>query len=293
MNERKLKIFYEVASELNMTKVAEKLYISQSAISQTIREIEEELDIKLFERIGKKIYLSYEGEIFLKYVRRLLNVYEDSNRAMKELKNFEKGKLKIGASTTIGIYILPNIIGEFVKKYDGVEVPIVIENTFNICKMILENKIDFAFVEGPVYSEEIFVENFCLDKLVFLANKSHPFVKQNIINKDELSKEKLIMREKGSGTRDIFERALNENNVGYNVYLELGHTEAIKKAVEAGIGISCLSFRCIQDELDYNKLKTFKVKDVEITRQLSIIYHKDKYISNLMQVFFDFARCYI
>ncbi|MCR1934906.1 selenium metabolism-associated LysR family transcriptional regulator [Clostridium tepidum] len=289
MNERKLRIFYEVAEKLNMTEVAEKLYISQPAVSQTILELENELGVKLFDRINRRLYLTNEGEIFLNYVRRILNMYDDSIRSLKDINNLKTGKLKIGASTTIGIYILPDIIGKFSKEYKGIDISIAIENTKLISNMILDNSIDLAFVEGPVYNEEIIKENFCDDELVFITSSEHQWSNKDYISIDEIQKEKIIMREMGSGTREVFESYMTSNNVNYNIAFELGNTEAIKKAVEAGLGISCISKRCIKNELNNNKLSQTKLKEFQIKRNFILIYHKDKFLSKLLKTFIKFA----
>ena len=289
MNERKLRIFYEVAEKLNMREVAEKLYISQPAVSQTILELENELGVKLFDRINRRLYLTNEGDIFLNYVRRILNMYDDSIRSLKDINSLKTGKLKIGDSTTIGIYILPDIIGKFTKEYKGIDTSIAIENTKLISDMILENSIDFAFVEGPVYNEEIIKENFCNDELVFITSPEHPWSNKDEISIDEIDKEKIIMREMGSGTREVFESYMTANNVNYNIAFELGNTEAIKKAVEAGLGISCISKRCIKNEINNNTLSWTKLKEFEIKRKLILIYHKDKFLSTLLKTFIKFA----
>ena len=134
MNFRKLKIFYETAKYLNMTKVAKEMYISQPSISQSINELELELNVKLFDRIGKKLYLTHEGEIFLNYTRRILNLYDESVKIIRDINLNEKGKLTIGASTTIGIYILPEIIRDFSNKFKDIKISLIIENTKNIEK---------------------------------------------------------------------------------------------------------------------------------------------------------------
>jgi DNA-binding transcriptional LysR family regulator len=290
MNERKLRIFYEVSRELNMTKVAEKLYVSQPSISQAIGDLERDLGVKLFDRISKKLYLTHEGHIFLNYTRRILNIYDEATKAIKEMNMLHRGTLVIGASTTIGIYILPDIIGKFSKIYDAVDISIIIENTENIVRLIEENHLDIAFVEGPVHSDEIEVQEFYEDQLSFITSKDHPWTKKKKITKDEIIKEKIIMREKGSGTREVFVEALERNSIAYNIFMELGHTEAIKKVVEAGLGISCISKRCIRDELSYGKLSEVKIDGLSINRSLSFIHHKDKYLSNLINVFVDFAK---
>lgn len=290
MNERKLRIFYEVSKELNMTKVSEKLYVSQPSISQSINDLEKDLGVKLFDRMGKKLYLTHEGKIFLNYTKRILNIYDEAIKVIKEMNGLQRGKLKIGASTTIGIYILPNIIGKFSKVYTNIDISIIIENTENIAKLIEENQLDIAFVEGPVHSEEITVEEFYDDELVFITGTEHPWVKAEKILKSDIAKEKIIMREKGSGTREVFINALEKEFVDYSIFMELGHTEAIKKAVEAGLGISCISKRCIKDEINYKKLAVIEVEGLKIKRSLYLIHHKDKYITNLINTFIQFAK---
>jgi len=290
MNERKLRIFYEVSKELNMTKAAEKLYVSQPSISQAINDLENDLSVKLFDRIGKRLYLTYEGEIFLNYTRRILNIYDEAVKVIKEMNTLKRGKLKIGASTTIGIYILPDIIGSFSKIYDNIDISIIIENTENIVKLIEENKIDVAFVEGPPHSDEIEIQKFCDDELVFITSKTHPWVKSKKILQSDIVKEKIILREKGSGTREVFMAALKQKSIDCNIFMELGHTEAIKKAVEAGLGISCISKRCVKDEVNYGKLMISSIEGLKIKRDLYVIHHKDKYISNTISTFWKFAK---
>ncbi|KOF57133.1 LysR family transcriptional regulator [Clostridium sp. DMHC 10] len=290
MNEKKLRIFYEVSKELNMTKAAEKLYVSQPSISQAISDLEKDLGVKLFDRIGKKLYLTYEGDIFLNYTRRILNIYDEGIKVVKEMNTLKRGKLKIGASTTIGIYILPDIIGSFSKIYSNIDISLIIENTENIVKLIEENQIDIAFVEGPTHSDEIKLEKFCDDELVFITAKNHPWTKTKKILKSDIANEKMILREKGSGTREVFTTALKRKSIDYKIFMELGHTEAIKKAVEAGLGISCISKRCIKDEVNYGKLVASYIEDLRIKRKLYTINHKDKYITNVMNTFLEFAR---
>lgn len=290
MDERKLTIFYEVAKKLNMTESAKSLYMSQPAISQAIKELEHSLDTKLFDRIGKSLYLTHEGEIFFNYTRRILNLHEEAFKTIRDINHSINGKLKIGASTTIGIYIMTDIIGDFIKQYKDVDISITIENTEHISHMVLENKIDFGFVEGPVSSNEIHVEHFCSDELIFILPNNHPWTKMNTLDPKLLENEKLIMREKGSGTREIVESILNSQHINYNVSLELGNIEAIKKAVIAGLGISCISKRCVTEEMKNNLLHCISINNFNILRDMTLIYHKDKYLSNLFYNFIDFAK---
>ena len=159
MNIRKLEIFYKTAKCLNMSQVAKEMYISQPSISQCISEIESEIDTKLFDRIGKKLYLTHEGKIFYEYTRRILNIYEEGINIVQSSKS-NKGKLVIGASTTIGTYIMPNIIHKFNDKEKDIEVSMIIDNKHNIEELILHNKVDLAFIEGTVNSKGYSIKRY-------------------------------------------------------------------------------------------------------------------------------------
>lgn len=287
MNFRKLKIFFETAKCLNMTKVAKSMYISQPSISQAIAELESDLDVKLFDRIGKKLYLTHEGEVYFEYSRRILNLYEEANSTIRSSKEGQKGKIVIGASTTIGVYILPELIKEFNELHKNIEISLIIENTQIIEQLIMENKVDIALVEGHVMSDELEVLSVGQDELIFIANPSNPiFLKDKITLKD-LEYEKFIMREAGSGTREVVENYLINNDCNYNMYMELGNTEAIVRIVETGLGIACVSYKAIGDKIKDGLIKQIKIDDVEISRDLFLIYHKDKFISKNLEIFIE------
>ncbi|MGL5381569.1 selenium metabolism-associated LysR family transcriptional regulator [Clostridium sp.] len=290
MNFRKLKIFYETANCLNMTKVAKEMYISQPSISQSINELETELNVKLFDRIGKKLYLTHEGEVFLSYTRRMLNLFDEGIKTIREYTDNNKGKIVIGASTTIGIYILPEIIKEFSELHKEIEISLIIENTQNIEKLILENKIDFAYVEGAIESNEINVEKVWEDELVFICGQNHKFNESTVIKATDLENEKLIMREIGSGTRECLENVLKTNNIKYKTFLELGNTEAIKRTVKANLGIGCISYRAVKELEALGEINIFRLEDSKVNRDLFLITHKDKYISNNIKEFISFSK---
>lgn len=290
MNFRKMKIFYETATELNMTNVAKKMYISQPSISQAIHELEAELDVKLFDRIGKKLFLTQEGIVYLGYVRRIINLHEECLKTMEEISKNQKGKIRIGASTTVGIYILPDIIKGFLQKYREIEIALSVANTRDIENMILENRIDFAYIEGKSNFDEIIKVPIWNDELVFISNPEHSWNKKNYINNQDILSQKLIMREEGSGTRQVVESFLQNNHIDYNIFMELGNTEAIKKSVEANLGVSCLSERSVLEKIKNGSLVGYRFKDKIISRTLNLIYHKDKFLSNNMKKFIDYSK---
>lgn len=290
MNERRMRIFYEVSNVLNMTRVAEKMFISQSSISQAINELEQELGVKLFDRVSKKLYLTYEGQVFYNYVRRILNLYDESISAINDIKSSKGGKLKIGASNTVGVYMVPRIARAFLDIYENVEVSTTIGNTSDICNLILKNEIDFGLVEGKVKNDEIIANSFFKDELVVIVPKNHRLANKRFITKEEIKNEKFIIREVGSGTRELIERKFKENDIEYNVFMELGNNEAIKNIVEAGIGISCISKQCLDHERIENRLKILNVTNLELSRDIYFIRHKDKNISTAMTNFMNILK---
>ena len=279
MNFRKLKIFFETAKCLNMTKVAKSMYISQPSISQAIAELESDLDVKLFDRIGKRLYLTHEGEVYFEYSRRILNLYEEANSTIRSSKEGQKGK--------IGIYILPELIKEFNELHKNIEISLIIENTQLIEELIMENKVDIALVEGYVKSDELEVFDIGKDELIFIANPNNPIFSKDKITLKDLEDEKFIMREPGSGTREIIENYLINKGCNYNVYMELGNTEAIVRVVETGLGIACVSCKAIDERINEGLIKEIKIDDIKVSRDLYLIYHKDKFISKNLEIFID------
>jgi DNA-binding transcriptional LysR family regulator len=284
MDIKKMKIFCKVAEKLNMSKVARNMFITQSAVSQCIMDIEKELGKKLFDRFNNKLFLLKEGEIFYEYSKRIINLFYESIDAVGK-----KEELKLGASTTIGIYVLPYYIKGFSKDNKDCDVLLKIGNTEEILKLLLTNEIDIAFVEGIVNNESIVSEKIWEDNLVFICSNDNVFADKLILPK-ELINQKFILRETGSGTRQIIENAFYNSGISCNLVLEFGNTEAIKKAVEAGMGISCISEKAVLRELEYGHLKTFKVKNLNIPRYFYILRHKDKMLKRSAEVFVGFCE---
>lgn len=287
MNFRKLKIFFETAKCLNMTKVAKSMYISQPSISQAIAELESDLDVKLFDRIGKRLYLTHEGEVYFEYSRRILNLYEEANSTIRSSKEGQKGKIVIGASTTIGIYILPELIKEFNELHKNIEISLIIENTQLIEELIMENKVDIALVEGHIKSDELEILTVGYDELIFIANPGNTIFSKKKITLKDLEDEKFIMREAGSGTREFLENYLINRDCNYDIYMELGDTEAIVRIVETGLGIACVSCKATEERIKEGLIREIKIEDVNISRELYLVYHKDKFISKNLEIFID------
>ncbi len=289
MTLRKLEIYYTVAEKLSMTVAAKELYISQPSISQVIRELEEDMEVKLFQRIGRKLYLTEEGRVFKGYALRMLNLYRESQEVIRDMRELKKGSIKVGASTTIGTYLLPDIVADFKRMHPQVDIDLFIDNTHIISTELLKNHVDIAFVEGPVYEEEIEKRKMWDDKMVFISSPESSWGEQ--IDKEEISRNTLILREKGSGSREVYENFMGKER--RRDTFVFGSTEAIKRAVKKGIGVACVSALAIRDEVARGELRVSEVEGIEIRRDLNLIYHKDKEFSGLIEAFLKFSGSYI
>ena len=272
-----------------MSQVAKDMYISQPSISQCISEIESEVDAKLFDRIGKKLYLTHEGQIFYEYTRRILNIYEEGINVIRSSKS-NKGKLVIGASTTIGTYIMPYIIHKFNQKEKDIEISMIIDNKQNIEELILNNKVDIAFIEGTVNSKEIILKDIWTDELVFISSINHEWNGKKYLDIEDLKNNKFIIREDGSGTRQRFEGFLENKDIKFNSYIELSNLEAILNYVKLNIGVSCVPYMSVLSEENSKSINVYRIKDHKINRSLYSAIHKDKYISKPIECFMKFCE---
>ena len=289
MNIRKLEIFYKTAKCLNMSQVAKDMYISQPSISQCISEIESEIDTKLFDRIGKKLYLTHEGKIFYEYTRRILNIYEEGINVVRSSKS-NKGNLVIGASTTIGTYIMPHIIHKFNEREKDIEISMIIDNKHNIEELILNNKVDIAFIEGAVNSKDIILKDIWKDELVFISSTDHEWDGKEYLDIDDLKNNKFIIRENGSGTRERFENFLQDKDIEFNSYIELSNLEAIINYVKLNMGVSCVPYMSVLSEENSKSINVHRLKNYNIKRSLYSAIHKDKYVSNFIESFLKFCE---
>ncbi|MBM7555417.1 selenium metabolism-associated LysR family transcriptional regulator [Halanaerobacter jeridensis] len=290
MNLRQLRIFHSVSQEKSMSATAEKLHITQPAISQTIANLEQELEVKLFERLNRRLVLTNTGQVLLDYSTRILNLVEEAEQTIEDINNLEQGTLRIGASMTIGTYLLPAIINKFHKQYPKLKIKFVIDNTAVIEKMVLENEIDLGLVEGPTPNNNIIREAFFDDHLLLICAANHHWAKQEIIKPSALKDERFIMREKGSGTREVIANTLAQYQLDYTIYHTLNNIDAIKKAVISNMGISILPKISIQQELENKELAVVEMEGIQFQRKFNFIYHRDKYKSQLFTKFMNYVK---
>lgn len=283
MTLRHFRIFVAVCDTMNMTLAAGSLYISQSAVSQAISELEGHYGIRLFERLSRKLFLTRAGEKLLGYARHIIRMSRDIENEMKTLS--ENGSIRVGASVTVGAYVLPGLVLAHQAIKPDIPVEVIEDNTKTIEEMLLLDKIDLALVEGETTSQEIVCEPFMEDELVLICSPAHRFAGARDIDPKELLGERFIVREKGSGTRKTFEDAMAANGLSWSEFWTCNNADTIKTAVEAGIGVSVLSCRAIQKESRSGSLCAVSIHGIQFRRRFKIIYHKNKYLTGHLRDF--------
>lgn len=291
MKER-LHVFLEVAEKQNFTQAAQALFISQPAVSATIKALELEYGLPLFSRAGGRVELTEAGRVLETYARQILNLESQAMKDISTLAGDLAGRLTIGASTTIAQYILPRIIGKFVLNHPNVSFELVSRNTDEIAHLLQNKKIDVAIVEGEVKSTEFNTSAWLEDELKLNAPAKIELSQQPLQFQDVI-KLPLLLREKGCGHRQAQEQAFAKMGVelkDLNVVIELGSTEAIKLACETGLGWAFLSEWSCEKERALGTLQTVKVKDFSIIRRFHILQTRESENNNLVQRFIGFVH---
>ncbi|NLY17860.1 MAG: LysR family transcriptional regulator [Clostridiaceae bacterium] len=283
MTLRHLKIFVAVCETGSATAAGEKLYIAQPSVSLAISELENYYGIKLFDRIAKRLHITEAGKNFLQYATHIVALFEDME---KEIKNFDAmGTIRIGASITIGNYLLPDYIIKFKKKHPRMGVKVFINNTEKIQQYILTNKIDIGLIEGVVHSSYIKAHKFREDELVMICGNHHPFAGQRNIEISKLQGENFILREAGSAGREIFDSTLTMHGLEITPAWESISTQAIVRTVKANLGISVLPYLLVKDALERKEISQFQIKGIRFLRSFSVIYHRNKFLTESAKEF--------
>ena len=282
MENFRLRVFRAVAEELSFRKAAEALHLSQPAVSQHVRALEEESGVQLFDRArgaghGSQISLTEAGRVLLKYASAAAETMVEARRALSALNDETVGDLRLGASTTVAQYLLPRILGAFLKQYPQVKLSLVSGNTEKIVEAVAEKKISLGIIEGPAMRREVKTERMAQDEMVLIVSPDHAWVtrKGAAIERKELAKVPLLLRERGSGSRRVVERALKKLGLplrSLQVAMELDSTEAIISGVEAELGVGFVSLWALGKALRLGTVKVVAVKGLEIRRDFSFAW---------------------
>ncbi len=267
MNLHHLRLFAAVVDCGGFTKAAAALNLSQPAISKSINELEKRLHVPLFDRSSRTVKLTDAGTTLYARAKELFGVERAAEQELRELRGMKRGVLRIAASTTIATYILPRVLGRFHTRHPGIRIRAMSANTRSVLKMLLQWHVDVALVEGPIADSRVHVHAWRDDELVVIAPPDHPFAAGATVH--ELASEPFLVREPGSGTRVVTQRALAKFGVRLSRTMRVGGTEAMKQGVAAGLGLAIVSRAAAADQLELGRIVIVPVQGMRIVRQLT------------------------
>ena len=291
MTIRHLKLFLSVCNcGFNTTKAANELHTTQPAVSLAIRELEQYYGVILFDRIGRRLKITEAGQRFQEYAFRIITLFDDMEKGMRDWDSY--GILRVGASITIGSQFLPNYVKAFYSRYPGTEVRAVIAPSDQLEQKILSNELDFALIEGITHIPSFISEEYMEDHLTVICPINSGFRQGQEITVDEFRRQNFLLRERGSGTREVFERVIEQAGIIVTPIWEAVSTTALVNAVINGLGISVLPHRMVVGPLKRGLVSAVSVKGLSFQRKFHIIYHKEKFLTSSAKAFMELCRNY-
>jgi len=290
MNPVHLKTFLSVAKHRNYSHAGKELFLSQPAVSRQMRQLEQQLGLRLFEQIGKAVELTDAGRTLQREADRLLGNIERVAEIVMEHRSATDGRLRIGASTTPGFYLLPPIIGAFHKRYPRVDLNYIVGNSAQIEERIIRNELDIGFVGGTVHNADISSTKIADDEIVCFTGSKHPLARRRTITLKDLAAEICVGREEGSATLEAYNAWLKKHRLSLERKIQLGCPEAVKTLVASGVGYAFLSIHGVRDELRSGKLIRLRLHELKINRVLYMIHHREKHFSPVIQAFIKLLK---
>jgi len=279
MNLNALKVFHVTARMKSFTRAADALYLTQPGVSKYIKDLESYYGIRLFDRMGKGVTLTQAGEVLLARVDDIFRTIDQVKLEIEDLQGLSRGKLRLGASITNGIYVLPEILGRFRSLYPRIDISLDIALNRQIVENLIRNDIDIGFLGALTDDDRISAVPFLKDELVVIVPAGHRWALQDAVGPHDLAKEPFVVSRPGSGTRRIIEERLGQAGVALENVMEFGHTEAIKKAVETGLGISIVSRLAVAREEHLGVIRALRIDGIDMQRIFYFAYRNDKYLS--------------
>ena len=285
---RQLEVFEVVARLLSYTKASKELHLSQPAVSMQIKQLEENVGLALFEKIGRKTYLTEAGQEMYHYCRTIAQQLDEADEVLEQLKGLKTGRLEITVATTANAFAT-RMLSMFNKQHEGSTVSLDVTNRERLLRQLADNEKDIAIMGRPPEDAELVTEAFADNPLVVIAAPDHPLVEMQPIPLYMLQDQTFVVREKGSGTRTAMQRFFEEHNLSITTSMEMNENEAIKQAVQAGMGLGIVSIHTIELELETKRLVILDVEDFPIMRHWYLVHRKEKRLSPITQAFKDFV----
>lgn len=291
MTLEQLRIFAAVAEREHVTRAAEALGLTQSAVSAAIHALESRYEIALFNRVGRRIELTQQGRLFLDQARAILRTAADAERSLLELRGLKRGAIDLHASQTIGAYWLPARLARFHSAHPNIDVRLSLGNTDHVAEAVTAGHAEIGLIEGMIEQPDLVAEQVDLDRLVVVAGPSHPFARLERLSPDQVAEAKWVLRERGSGTRSVFEHALIRLGLSpkaLDIVLELPSNEAIRAVVEAGVGLTAISQVVVESALRSKSLIGLPFAPIE--RPFTLITHPARKTSYAANAFIEMLR---
>lgn len=290
MNLNHLRIFASVAQHGSLTRAARDLRVSQPAISKQLSDLEDDLATRLVDRLPRGVRLTAAGELLYAHAQRILQAERAAEQELRDLRGLGRGKLSVGASTTVGSYLVPSLFGELHRLHPGVQLELEIANTTVIQRAVLQNKLDLGLIEGFVASDMLAFETLTADELIAIAAPGNPVLQRAPLRAVDLRDLPVLMREQGSGSREVIEAALRARDIQLTPVMSLGSTEAIKNAVLNGLGVAIVSRLSVDYELQSRRLVELPFRDLRIRRDLYLVTLRGKRPSPAATAFIALAQ---
>ena len=293
MDLRRLEIFAKVSELGSFSRAAEALFLTQPTVSEHIRALEDELGVQLLDRLGRGATPTRAGQLFLGYTQRILALSREARQAIDQFQGRMSGDLVVAGSTIPGEYLLPGVIGRFKSKYPDISVTLLIGDTRQVSDWVEDGRAEAAIVGARPASRTIDSRELLRDDLVVVVASGHPWSERDSITLAELRAEPMVVRERGSGTREALERAIAAIGLDFGAFRiagEMGSTQAIKQGVRAGVGVSLLSRRAVEDECRAGLVHCVKVRDLTVDRSFYLVVHRDRSRSPLALAFLEFLE---
>ena len=285
---RQIAVFVAVARHESVSRAARALALSQSATSTALGELERQYDTQLFDRLGKTLRLNELGQSMLPRAVELIERADGIESMLEGRTGY--GRLRIGATLTIGNYLATLIVADFLKRHPEGSAQLQVHNTATIIEQVARYELDLGLIEGNCRHPDLTVEPWVEDELVVFCAPTHPLARRGTARPEELASESWIVREVGSGTRETLDRALHHHHWTLNVRLELEHTEAIKRAVEFGLGIGCISRLALREAFRRGSLVAIETPELDLRRYFHFLWHKKKFQTTGMREFVALCR---
>jgi LysR family transcriptional regulator, low CO2-responsive transcriptional regulator len=285
---RQLRVFEAVARQLSYTRAAEELHLSQPAVSMQVRQLEDEVGLPLFEKLGKTIALTEAGRELYHYSRSINRSLQEMEEVLQAMKGVNRGRLSVAVASTVN-YFAPKLLAVFHQRYPGIALRLDVTNREQLVRLLEANAVDMVLMGQPPEAVDVESEAFMENPLVVIAPPEHPLAGERNIDVARLASEVFVMREPGSGTRQAMERFFAEHRIAIRHGMQMTRNEAIKQAVRAGLGLSVVSLHTVELELETQRVVVLDVEEFPIERQWHLVYRRGKRLSPAARAFRDFV----